>query len=118
MEVWLEGQGGVAHQLLDVQSSLCSNLKDRTVVEFPVLYVVTKGAGPPSHKTTPTSDDTDTPDEATPISPETTPTREGKCVSDWSDGSASEEGEIVEGEKLEGNLSSLQLIANMYSDSD
>ena len=46
MEVWLEGERGVAPQLLDTGLTLKENLSNKTLTEFPVLHVMTKGAGP------------------------------------------------------------------------
>lgn len=43
--MWLKGEGGLQHQLLDVNATLKENLTDRTITEFPVLHVLTKGTG-------------------------------------------------------------------------
>lgn len=48
VEVWLEGERGVAHQLLATNSTLRENLSNKTLTEFPLLHVLTKGAGPPA----------------------------------------------------------------------
>lgn len=48
VEVWLEGERGVAHQLLTTNYTLRENLSNKTLTEFPLLHVVSKGAGPPS----------------------------------------------------------------------
>lgn len=47
VEVWLKGEGGVAH-LLAVNSTIKENLSKRTLTEFPQLHVLSKGAGPPT----------------------------------------------------------------------
>ena len=115
VEVWLEGGGGVAHQLLDVELTLEMNLKNKTIVEFPGLLVVTKGAGLPStcsgnvlQQATPTPVQ-DTPQHATPTPASEESSEVNRSDSEWSCG-GSEEGEIAS--------SSLQLIADMYSETD
>lgn len=50
MEVWLEGKAQGEYELLDINSSLKDNLKHKTIIEFPSLHVVSKGAGPPIKK--------------------------------------------------------------------
>ena len=50
MDAWLLGERGGNHQLLDVTSSLRENLSYKTIIEFPTLYIVTKGLQPPKIK--------------------------------------------------------------------
>ena len=51
VEVWLDG-GGAAdtppYQLLNIAESLKDNFRSKTIVEFPQLTVVSKGAGHPN----------------------------------------------------------------------
>lgn len=116
MEVWLEGERGVAHQLLVIDSTLKENLNNRTVTEFPVLHVVTRGMGAPhcgalrepqaSQVSTPASRTTEGCASGRDTEQETVDLRE------WSDTKQAEECR----EKVPAPSASLKLIASMYDD--
>lgn len=48
--MWLEGSGFTVHQCLDTTSTLRDNFSNKTIAEFPVLHILSKGAGPPKLK--------------------------------------------------------------------
>ena len=142
VEVWLRGEGGVAHHLLDTASTLKENLSNRTLTEFPILHVVTKGAGPPPALTS--RETIDTPrTETSPAGPVSkhppaalssptgsrgheigvgsgdVPGRECGEVPRPLDSEGKNQIEAVKSSNGDiGTCSSLQLIASMYSDDE
>lgn len=119
MEVWLAGEGGVAHQLLDVEATLKNNLMNTTLLEYPCLLVVSKGVGAPGLLKSEKDKDRGTLSSG-PAHIHTgnivmpTDSVEQRCEEEWSD-RVLEEGEVVEDMCPS---ASLKLIATMYSDSD
>ncbi len=97
IEVWLQCEGGVAYQCLDVDSTLKDNLKQKTFIEFPTLWVVPKGVGPPPK----VSKGEELPKSSSNLSH--TP-----CDTSYE---GAPEGGVVPA------LTSLQMISDMYSDS-
>ena len=124
MEVWLdEGKArGTPQQLLNPDLTLKENFRNKTITEFPVLTVLSKGAGPPHTEPRPIQSERPGPPHTEPLPvqsegaglPHTEPhpiQSEGAGPRHDSDWSGSEEGEIV-------SSASLRMIANIYSDTD
>ena len=87
--------------VLDLNQTLCENLCNRSIVEFPTLVITKNDTRPhPSEE----SSLVDVPDDTPP--PEEGPT---EVCSDWSD--------YEDGEVRDQVVSSLQLIAQEYGDS-
>lgn len=141
--MWLEGEMGVAPQLLDTDLTLKDNLSNKTLTEFPVLHVMTKGAGPLTARTRPLTETVEL-REKEETKPEKEETKPGKLGEGKGEGSrmymckmpflvtAAAEGDPCatqcksEGEwsgedgecQVNNSSASLSLIADTYSDSE
>ena len=108
IEVWLKDEVGVAYQLLDVDSTLNDNLKNKTIIEYPTLYVVPKGVWLPkmNEKPLPECSLQIKQEDHTPSPPPTDRCGHGEAIM------------ALNKVGVASTVSSLQLISDMYSESE